>query len=233
MESGPSRPNHSSPHTRLDQVIIGRGADAFARDALAAGIRIHACEGYDPESEGKVEAGVKYVKQDAFYGDTFADLQHLRGHLQQWLEEVANARIHGTTGRVPREHFEAEERVHLRPYLTPACLGRATDGLEPRKVDKTGLISWRANKYTVPMAYQQSRGGVREQAIVGQLGDDLGLRLCARLKATSPRIYKDQLRGANQLPGRGAGTAPAGPRSRPAERLRLSCPPQWPTGGDP
>ena len=217
----------------------------FHEYATAAGIRIHACEGYDPESKGKVEAGVKYVKQDAFYGDTFADLQDLRDHLQQWLETVANARLHGTTSRVPREHFEAEERAHLRAYLTPACVGRAADGLEPRKVDKTGLIAWRANKYTVPMAYQQGRVGVREQdaelwihdletgtrlavhplapgkgqvvrntdhyrdharhlqdleqAIAGQLGDELGPRLCARLKATSPRIYKDQLRGVNRL----------------------------------
>src|SRR5690606_10898094 len=36
----------------------------FHEYATAAGFRIHACEGYDPESKGKVEAGVKYVKQD-------------------------------------------------------------------------------------------------------------------------------------------------------------------------
>jgi len=29
----------------------------FHKYATAAGIRIHACEGYDPESKGKVEAG--------------------------------------------------------------------------------------------------------------------------------------------------------------------------------
>jgi hypothetical protein len=31
-----------------------------------------------------------------------------------------------------------------------------------RQVDKTGLISWRANKYSVPMAYQRGRVGVME-----------------------------------------------------------------------
>ncbi|WP_245395075.1 DDE-type integrase/transposase/recombinase [methane-oxidizing endosymbiont of Gigantopelta aegis] len=34
----------------------------FNEYATHAGFRIHACEGYDPESKGKVEAGVKYVK---------------------------------------------------------------------------------------------------------------------------------------------------------------------------
>ncbi|EHQ53781.1 integrase catalytic subunit, partial [Ectothiorhodospira sp. PHS-1] len=134
----------------------------FHEYATTAGFRIHACCGYDPESKGKVEAGVKYVKRDAFYGETFRDEAALRAHVQQWLDEVANMRTHGTTGQQPRGHFEAEEQRHLRPYLTPACVGRETDGLSPRRVDKTGLIAWKANKYSVPMAFQQGRVGVRE-----------------------------------------------------------------------
>lgn len=134
----------------------------FHEYATTAGFRVHACCGYDPESKGKVEAGVKYAKQDAFYGESFRDEADLRRHVQQWLDEVANVRLHGTTGRQPREHFMAEERTHLRPYLTPACMGRDADGLAPRQVDKTGLIAWKANKYSVPMAYQQGRVGARE-----------------------------------------------------------------------
>lgn len=45
----------------------------FHEYATAAGFRVHACEGYDPESKGKVEAAVKYVKQDCLYGETFID----------------------------------------------------------------------------------------------------------------------------------------------------------------
>src|SRR3546814_16081013 len=90
----------------------------FHEFATTAGFRIYACEGYDPESKGKVEAGVKYVKQDGLYGEEFASEQDLRHHLQHWLETVANARAHGTTGRVPREHFEQEESTHLRSDLS-------------------------------------------------------------------------------------------------------------------
>lgn len=134
----------------------------FARYATTAGFRIHACRGYDPESKGKVEAGVKYTKQDAFYGDTFRDEADLRSHLRQWLDEVANQRIHGSTGQTPQERYDAEERAHMQPYLTPACLSDATDVLSRRKVDKTGLLSWKSNKYSVPMAYQQGQVGVHE-----------------------------------------------------------------------
>src|SRR5690606_30235576 len=134
----------------------------FHEFATTAGFRIYACEGYDPESKGKVEAGVKYVKQDCLYGEEFASQQDLRQHLQQWLETVANARVHGTTGRVPRKHFEQEERQHLRPYLSPASVTTRAATVQTRRADKVGLISWKSNKYSVPMAWQQANVGVVE-----------------------------------------------------------------------
>ncbi len=219
--------------------------ERFAQYAAAAGFRIHACRGYDPESKGKVEAGVKYVKRDCLYGETFTDEAALRGHLQQWLDEVANVRCHGSTGRAPAEHFAAEERAHLRPYLTPACVSPVQGAAVRRKVDKTGLIAWRANRYTVPMAYQRGVVGVieddgalhvidldsgervashtlatgkgetvrnvhhyrdpaeriadLEHTIAERIGADLGERLCARLKASEPRYYRDQLAGLRRL----------------------------------
>lgn len=124
----------------------------FAQYATAAGFRIRACEGYDPESKGKVEAGVKYVKSDALYGEQFAHWGDLERHLHQWLDEVANRRTHGTTGQVPQDPYQAQERAKMRPYLSPACLVPTGVPGEPRKVDKTGLISFRSNKYSVPMA---------------------------------------------------------------------------------
>jgi len=134
----------------------------FHAFATAAGFRVHACRGYDPESKGKVEAGVKYVKQDGLYAEHFQDQLEVRRHVVDWLDEVANVRLHGTTGRQPREHFEAEERSHLRPYLTPPCIAEPGSDLAHRKVDKVGLISWSANMYSVPMIYQRGIVGVQE-----------------------------------------------------------------------
>jgi transposase len=45
--------------------------------ATHAGFEIRACEGFDPESKGKVEAGVKYVKQSALYGEEFVNREAL------------------------------------------------------------------------------------------------------------------------------------------------------------
>lgn len=211
--------------------------ERFNRYATQAGISPWVCEGYDPESKGKVEAGVKYVKQDCLYGEQFRDWQALQCHVQDWLNDVANTRIHGTTKEVPRVVFDARERQHLTPYSSVTL----TVPSAQRKVDKTGLISWQGNKYSVPMAYQRSSVGVdtldnqliildpgndeevaRHTVVTGKghivkntdhyrdqtkrisdheaglermLGEAYGRQLCAVIKQTSPRIYRDQLAG--------------------------------------
>ena len=48
--------------------------ERFHQYATGSGFNIRACEGYDPESKGKVEAGVKYVKNNALYGERFCRL---------------------------------------------------------------------------------------------------------------------------------------------------------------
>ena len=46
---------------------------------------------------------------------------------------------------------------------------------------------------------RQQRVEALEAALGQQLGDSAGQHLCALLKATSPKIYKDQLLGAKQI----------------------------------
>ena len=88
---------------------------AFAAYATAAGFRIYACEGYDPEGKGKVEAGVKYVKGNALAGEVFDDRDHLEAHVRQWLDGVANVRQHGTTGEAPGCASSATSRTSSVP----------------------------------------------------------------------------------------------------------------------
>jgi len=133
----------------------------FQAYATAAEFRIHACEGYDPESKGKVEAGVKYVKGNALYGEVFESWSLLEQYMLKWLDETANVRIHGSTGEPPIERYDRDERQHMGQYLTPSYITRNAAAKHTRKADKTGLISWKSNKYSVPIAWQQARVGVR------------------------------------------------------------------------
>ena len=215
--------------------------ERFHRYASQIGLDVRVCEGYDPESKGKVEAGVKYVKGDCLYGDTYASWSALKHHVGHWLDEVANVRIHGTTGEVPQAVYDARERPLMKPYV----VAHLPTEQSARKVDKTGLISYCANKYSVPQAYQQSNVRVevlehqlviydalegheiaRHTLVVGKghiikntdhyrdasariadyeanvrtiCGDGEGRQLCLLIKQTSPKIYKDQLRGVIEI----------------------------------
>ena len=187
-------------HEQYRELHLNQG---FAAYATAAGFRIHACEGYDPESKGKVEAGVKYVKHNALAGEVFDDWNHLEAYLMDWLETVANVRQHGTTGEAPRARFERDERSTLKPYLTPASLGVRAEG------GRLVLSDLESGQEIAHHAIPQDKGVVvrnndhyrdkaariadLEVAIGQQVGQATGTRLCALLKATSPRIYKDQL----------------------------------------
>ena len=213
----------------------------FHQYATAAGFQVKACRGYDPESKGKVEAGVKYVKYNGLYGETFESWSALEQYMSHWLDTVANVRIHATTGEKPRGLYDAREREVMQAYISPVNGHLNGQQAVTRKADKTGLISWRANKYSIPMAYQRVQVEVRteegqllifdaltqekiarhtlhsgkghiiknndhyrdhslaipqhEQDICGQLGDELGQRLCRCLQAAFPDNYKDQLVG--------------------------------------
>ena len=68
---------------------------------------------YWPRVKGKVEHGVGYVKTSFLEGRTFTDLDDLNRQLEHWLDNVANVRVHGTTGVRPVDRHQ-EELEQLR-----------------------------------------------------------------------------------------------------------------------
>lgn len=87
----------------------------FARFAAHWGFRIRACRPYRARTKGKVERPVRYLRDSFLYGRAFLGDGDLAAQAAWWEERVANARVHGTTGRVVREHFEQDERATLQP----------------------------------------------------------------------------------------------------------------------
>ena len=68
-----------------------------------------------PQDKGRVENQIPFVRERWFAGEQFQDLGHCRESAEAWCRDVAGARVHGTTRRVPREVYEAEELPHMRP----------------------------------------------------------------------------------------------------------------------
>jgi hypothetical protein len=108
------------------------------------------CAGYDPESKGKVERAIGYLKSSFLRCENFDNLQDIRMRSLLWLNEVANLRIHGTTNRRPVDMFEEE-----KPYLNHGIYLQQLN--HQVCVDKTGLINYKGNQYSVPYIYQRKK----------------------------------------------------------------------------
>lgn len=70
---------------------------------------------FSPQKKGKVEAGVRYVCRNGLAGREGESIVAVNAALDQWVVEVADARVHGTTRRVPAEVFAEEEKPALLP----------------------------------------------------------------------------------------------------------------------
>ena len=68
--------------------------------------------------KARVERSVPTVREDCFGGERLTTIEAARAHARWWCAEDYGLHRHSTTQRLPREHFEAEERPHLLPAPT-------------------------------------------------------------------------------------------------------------------
>lgn len=106
-----------------------------------------ACAPYRARTKGKDERGVGYVKRNAIAGHEFASMAALEGHLQWWMREVADRRVHGTTGEIPIERFE-KERQALCPLEGRTSFQPIRECV--RRVHADACIELETNRYSVP-----------------------------------------------------------------------------------
>jgi transposase len=114
----------------------------------------HFCRKADPESKGKVENVVKYVKQNFLYNRSFKDLETLNDEAHDWLIRTGNALHHGATRKIPAEEYQIEmEFLHpWHPVIT------APETYPLYSVHKDNKISYKSNVYSVPLGTYQGKG---------------------------------------------------------------------------
>ena len=128
----------------------GEGHIIYNRALLALaqhyGFQPQACRPYRAKTKGKVERPFSYIRQDFFLARHFRNLDDLNAQLRDWLDTVANVRLHGTTQRIVVEAFAAEQ-----PDLQPLPAGPFDALLKlERRVSHEGLVSVGGNTYSVP-----------------------------------------------------------------------------------
>jgi|LSQX01.2.fsa_nt_gb transposase len=110
-------------------------------------LNIWVCRKADPESKGMVESTVKYIKGNFLPHRNFMEEDDLNEAFLAWLDRTGNAKVHGTTKKVPAQVFEFE-REHLRAVqskiynLTPSII---------RTVRKDNTILYNSNRYSLPL----------------------------------------------------------------------------------
>ncbi|MGB3081071.1 MAG: IS21 family transposase [Saprospiraceae bacterium] len=109
------------------------------------------CRKSDPESKGKVESIIKYIKYNFLRGRIFYDIHVLNSQALEWLDRTANAKKHSTTKLVPAIEW-IKEKAHLTHLSVPFLIAQ---GVASYKVRKDNTISFKGNFYTVPVGTYQ------------------------------------------------------------------------------
>lgn len=118
------------------------------RLAAYLGFELNACNPYRARTKGKVEKPFQYIEEQFVKGSFFESMTALNTKGREFINEWSSMK-HGTTKRVPNEHF-LEEQHHLKPVKDKNFI---INKLKERKVSYDSYISVNTNKYSVPVEY--------------------------------------------------------------------------------
>ena len=126
----------------------------FKQYKKSRNFKLHFCKAADPESKGKVENVIQYVKKNFLYNRSYSDLETLNTEAVAWLGRTANHLAHNYTKESPLNAFIIE-KPHLKPY-TPLFIENKENKMH--HVRKTNTIAYKSNFYTLPMGTYQGPG---------------------------------------------------------------------------
>jgi len=121
--------------------------DLFRSYVKQRGFHAHFCRKSDPQSKGKIENVIKYIKYNFLRGRIYVNNQLLNGQAKGWLERTANAKVHAATKLIPQAEW-LKEKAHLTainslfvpetPYVN-------------YKVRKDNTVLFKSNFYGLPL----------------------------------------------------------------------------------
>lgn len=127
-----------------------RYADAFRWLCESLGVTPMATSIAMPNSKGKVEAAVRYVKHNALVHVHVATLDELNAYLEDWCRNVADVRVMDDPAlkgaKTPVARWELERKA-MRPVSKALLESKRRLN---RKVDKNGLVRVDYAMYRVP-----------------------------------------------------------------------------------
>ena len=113
--------------------------------------KVYLCRKADPESKGKIENAVKYVKNNFAKNRVYSTLEDWNEKALKWLERTGNYKVHNTTKKRPFEVFLLEKQ-HLRKVSSPLSIIESNHTeIITRNVNKDNTVRYASNRYSVPL----------------------------------------------------------------------------------
>lgn len=128
---------------------------AFQAYVTERGFQVRLCKGADPESKGKIEGVVKYIKYNFADSRIYTTIDNWNDRALEWLERTGNDKIHETTKKRPKEVY-ALEKHYLLPVSALQSFDCSTDLSISRNIRKDNTIVYRSNRYSLPLGSYQA-----------------------------------------------------------------------------
>lgn len=122
------------------------------------GFKIYLCRGNDPETKGKVESSVRYIKRSFLPGRRFAESGDIDREWWDWLTRVADRKPNETTLASPFDRWLVEAPV-LRPIRE--SMFEIMPSYRQQPVYEDGCVKVLGNRYSVPREYQGQQVKIR------------------------------------------------------------------------
>ena len=148
--------------------------ESFTKYHKTRGFKIYLCRRSDPESKGKVEQVIKYVKSNFAKHRIFIDLNSWQQSSLKWLKRTGNYKIHHNTKKRPFK-VHAVEKLHLQKVNGSYVFENISSINITRKIHKDNVIRYEGNRYSVPLGTFQS--GAENIAYVSVSEDKLNIYL--------------------------------------------------------
>ena len=120
--------------------------DEFRSYVSYQGFSLHFCRKADPQSKGKVENVIRYIKYNFLRGRKYINTPLLNQQSGQWLSRTGNAKMHAATRKIPQEEWE-QERAFLKPL---EGIYPSEQGHQWYSVRKDNTIAYKGSFYCLP-----------------------------------------------------------------------------------
>ncbi len=189
----------------------------FADFMASIGVAPRVCKAYTPQTKGKIERTIGFVKKNFWPGVSFTDIDDLNRQGALWCGRV-NSRVHGTTHERPNERREQEPLAPL-----PQAFAWERFATEERKVGWDGYFSYDGVLYGLPSSPPLAGAVVQVRERHGTLSvwsaGQLIVELAKRPRSQTHVEHPDQFRNVAPAASRRAQVIPLG-HLRPAPEVQ-------------